>query len=327
MPVFKRGCIVLFVILASGCMSESACFLAPSSPTPPPTAIATTFSLSGDVTDSTSSTPISGATIYIADSSNGSRSATTNSSGNYSLSGLRSSGFTINVSANGYVPLSKGVTLASDQTLSFSLTRMSTTPSTFDVDGTATDGTSGGILPKIAIRITDGANAGKSATTDGSGNYSIAGVNPGTFTMSAAAVSYQTTTKQVTVSTSARVDFVLARIPSTPTPNPTPAPTPMPTPIPGPTPTPTPAPTPSPTPTPGPIGAPGLPSRTPINSTTFTCSLDAIIHPAQCVNDSFGNATALCADGARSCSSNSGGTCSTHGNVYCWVCPGALCPQ
>ena len=85
-------------------------------------------------------------------------------------------------------------------------------PSTLTVNGTATDGTSHGVLPNIAVQITDGANAGKSAQTDGTGNYSIGGVPPGTFTMSAAAFSYETTTSHVTVSANTRVDFVLQRV-------------------------------------------------------------------------------------------------------------------
>ena len=37
------------------------------------------------------------------------------------------------------------------------------------------------------------------------------------------------------------------------------------------------------------------------------------------------NATAVCTDGAYSMSQNRQGTCSTHGGVRCWICPGVLC--
>jgi hypothetical protein len=36
-------------------------------------------------------------------------------------------------------------------------------------------------------------------------------------------------------------------------------------------------------------------------------------------------ATARCNDGLWSCSQNKSGTCSGHGGVACWVCPGPLC--
>lgn len=83
---------------------------------------------------------------------------------------------------------------------------------------------------------------------------------------------------------------------------------------------------PSPSPSPSPIGEPGLPSRTTTKNGTNICALDDIIHPAPCINSSFGDATALCNDGARSCSTSNSGTCSSHQGVWCFVCPGGLCP-
>ena len=38
-----------------------------------------------------------------------------------------------------------------------------------------------------------------------------------------------------------------------------------------------------------------------------------------------GQATARCNDGTYSCSQNRSGTCSSHGGVQCWICPGRLC--
>jgi hypothetical protein len=95
-----------------------------------------------------------------------------------------------------------------------------TPPATFAVNGTVTDGTSHGILPNITVQIASGTNVGKSAVTDGSGNYVLSGLAAGTFTLSAAATSYQTTTQQVTLSASTRVDLVLQRT-TTPPPQPT----------------------------------------------------------------------------------------------------------
>lgn len=40
---------------------------------------------------------------------------------------------------------------------------------------------------------------------------------------------------------------------------------------------------------------------------------------------SCGAPTAQCKDGTYSCSQNRSGTCSSHGGVSCWVCPGPLC--
>jgi hypothetical protein len=35
--------------------------------------------------------------------------------------------------------------------------------------------------------------------------------------------------------------------------------------------------------------------------------------------------TAVCKDGSFSSSQNRSGTCSSHGGVQCWICPGVLC--
>jgi len=87
-----------------------------------------------------------------------------------------------------------------------------TPPSIFFVNGTVTDGTSHGILPNITVQIVSGTNVGKSAVTDSTGNYLMSGLSAGTFTLSVAAVSYQTTTQQVTLSANTRVDLALQRV-------------------------------------------------------------------------------------------------------------------
>jgi hypothetical protein len=175
---------------------------------------------------------------------------------------------------------------------------------TFTVSGMVVDTTSNSPLSGVQLTIVDGTNGGKSATSS-NGNYALTGVLPGSFSVSATATGYNTNTRSVTITAAdVRLDLGMARASSSPSPSPSPSPTPSPTPAPTP-----------------PVGAPGLPAKT----SAGTCSLDAIVHPAACVNNMFGNASAICNDGARSCSTNSSGTCSTHEKVYCWVCPGPLC--
>jgi bacterial leucyl aminopeptidase len=84
---------------------------------------------------------------------------------------------------------------------------------TFSLSGLITDGTSGGVLPGINIRVTSGTNAGALAKTDGAGMYAIGSLAPGAMTVSASAVSYETVEKAVTVSGNTRLDFVLPRTP------------------------------------------------------------------------------------------------------------------
>lgn len=83
---------------------------------------------------------------------------------------------------------------------------------TFTISGVLTDATSGGILPNIKIQAVDSASATQSTTTDGTGAYSIGGVASGVVTMTAAATSYQTITRTVSLAANTRVDIVLARV-------------------------------------------------------------------------------------------------------------------
>lgn len=111
--------------------------------------------------------------------------------------------------------------------------------------------------------------------------------------------------------------------PQTPPPvaAPTPAPTPTPTPVPVATPTPPPVTQPPSTqpPAPAPTPRPPTPEPTPAPSGA-TCNGGAVPNNASC-----GRPTAGCNDNTWSCSQNRSGTCSTHGGVRCWVCPGPLC--
>jgi hypothetical protein len=107
------------------------------------TANAARFSLTGQVVESTSVmvVTIAGATVTILDGPNAGRSATTDGSGHYGLTGLQLSSFTVNVSANDYAPQSMSVTLGASQMLSFRLNRVTTTvrPRPFELTGAVTD--------------------------------------------------------------------------------------------------------------------------------------------------------------------------------------------
>jgi len=120
----KRLLLVAVAIVASSCSGNSSTApTATSTPTPTPTPSATTFALTGAVTESapTTATRITGATITIADGPNAGRTAITDSAGAFLFSGLQQSGFTVNAAAPGYAPTSRSVTLTSNQTIAFGL--------------------------------------------------------------------------------------------------------------------------------------------------------------------------------------------------------------
>lgn len=114
--------VIVLALAVTGCGSSNNTPTAPSTPTTP-TPTQTTFNLTGQVTDSSTGSGISNANVAIADGPNTGKSTTTDGSGNYAFTGLQQSGFTVNASANNYVSQSKGVTLTSNQILSFQLVR------------------------------------------------------------------------------------------------------------------------------------------------------------------------------------------------------------
>ena len=121
--MLKRAYAVALISVVACGGSNSGTPTTPASSTP-----TTIFTLSGQVADGVTGTGISGATVSIADGPNAGKSSTTDASGNYTLTGLQQSGFTVNVSASNYVPQSKSVTLTFSQTLSFQLTRQTSPP-------------------------------------------------------------------------------------------------------------------------------------------------------------------------------------------------------
>ena len=71
-------------------------------------------------------------------------------------------------------------------------------------------------------------------------------------------------------------------------------------------------------------GTPAAPPPVANNPTTGTCN--GVVPPNRCdVGSGSPPPTARCKDGLWSCSQTRSGTCSGHGGVDCYVCPGPLC--
>jgi hypothetical protein len=89
--------------------------------------------------------------------------------------------------------------------------RVTVSVKTFTLSGNITDGTSGGILPNINIAITAGPHTGASTRSDSTGAYTLTGLEAGTITVTASAVSYDSQDKATTLVGDARLDFVMVR--------------------------------------------------------------------------------------------------------------------
>ena len=213
----------LVVMLAWSCGgnggSSGTTGATPTTPTPPPVATPTVtgVSVSG-------AAPITGLTSQMtatASLSNGTTQSVTNlatwQSSNPNVATVSAGGL-----VSGRAPGAVDVTATYQNVNGIARLNVSAPP-TYTLNGTVTDGTSGGILPGIRVSITTGTDTGKSTTTDGSGRYAISALSTGSVTVTASATSYTAVDKIVSISSDTRLDFVLPRTAPPPTTTPPPA--------------------------------------------------------------------------------------------------------
>ena len=136
--------------------------------TTPPSTYSISGSVSGDVANGVTMT-LSGA---------GTGTTTTNSSGTYSFSGLANGTYTVTPNLSGYTfsPASQSVTINGANKTGINFTATAIPPSTYNISGTITSGGSG----LSGVTVTAGS---ASATTSGSGAYTLSGLVNGTYTV------------------------------------------------------------------------------------------------------------------------------------------------
>ncbi len=88
------------------------------------------------------------------------------------------------------------------------------TPTTFTLLGQVFDSDTAQGVSGATVTVVDGANAGRSGNTDGSGKYTIAALQPGGFTARARAPDYTEFSQGVTLASNQAVNFSLALIPA-----------------------------------------------------------------------------------------------------------------
>ncbi len=114
--------VVLLNIVACGGSSTTP--TAPSStPSPSTPASTATFTLTGLVIDDAAQVVV-GATVTVLDGPNANRSALTDGTGRYSLTGLSTGGFSVRVRRDGYDDATKPVTLTSSTSVDFTIPRL-----------------------------------------------------------------------------------------------------------------------------------------------------------------------------------------------------------
>jgi YD repeat-containing protein len=160
----------------------------------------TSGTLSGTVSSSADGSAISGATIQALQNGAVKASTTTASNGTYSLTGLAAGKYDLKASAASFgTALQNSIAVTGGQTSSanFSLSA----PATISGTVTQADGTTP--LSGASVQAYVGSAGGSSATTDGTGSYSIAGISAGSYTLQATANGYVAQSRSVTLSGSA----------------------------------------------------------------------------------------------------------------------------
>jgi len=140
--------------------------------------VGATFSISGQVTDD--GTGLADVTV-----STGARSATTGADGSYAIVGLTAGTYTVQPTRTGFnfTPETRSITVGPTRTgVDFATT--DTAPTTFSVSGTVR-GTNGLGLASAAVQV-----GSVSTTTSASGAYSVAGLDAGTYSVTASRIGY-----------------------------------------------------------------------------------------------------------------------------------------
>jgi len=142
--------------------------------------------ITGTVTDAATAAPIAGATVSYSGGS-----TTTNSSGGYTLANVAEGSYTVTASATGYTSQSPTVTVGpgATATQNFALT-----PPNGAITGTVVNATTGSPISGATVSYSGG-----STTTNGSGQYTLSSVAPGTYTVTASASGYSSQSQSVAV--------------------------------------------------------------------------------------------------------------------------------
>jgi C1A family cysteine protease len=166
-----------YVSYTSGTFTMSSDLVAATYLAPLPTV----FTISGTVKSMTSSGPaIPGATVYLAG-----QTLTTSSNGTFSATGIAAGTYPINIVAQGYGIYTTSITITANQTLTFCMA-----PLSYTLSGTVTNGSlSGTGLAGATVSV-----AGKTATTNSAGGFSIGGLEAGIYTITASKSGYATYT-------------------------------------------------------------------------------------------------------------------------------------
>lgn len=169
--------------------------------------------IAGTVTNAGNNNAVSGALVQALQAHAVSGSATTASDGSYSISNLAANSYDVRVSANGFgTTISAGKVVVANATTTVNASLSA--PGTLSGTVTQTDGVTA--IGGATVTAAQGGTSAGAATTDMSGNYSIAALSAGNYTAQASASGYTSQTQNSATITSGNATTANFSLPGQP---------------------------------------------------------------------------------------------------------------
>lgn len=149
--------------------------------------VITTGTISGTITRASDATAVSGALVEAVQANVVKASATSGTDGTYSIAAVTAGTYDIRVSASGYgTAVSAGIIATAGGTVTANVSLSA--PGSISGNVTKSDG--GTAIAGAVVKVNLGATTLGSATTNGTGDYTVSSLGPGTFAVQASAPGY-----------------------------------------------------------------------------------------------------------------------------------------
>jgi len=176
---------------------------------PPAASMPDRVTIAGVVKASQGSAAIGSARVDVVSGANTGKSVTADASGRYKLIDLQPGQMTIRATANGYSEQTTTVTVTNDQAIDFTLPAVSADH--VRLAGLVVAAMTDTSLPLSAVRVTvtSGANAGRTATTDAAGAYTLNDLTTGPITVEASLSGFVTDRTSLNINADQSANFTL----------------------------------------------------------------------------------------------------------------------
>jgi hypothetical protein len=221
MTAFRTLIALTTLVVLAGCHSSPApgpsstttttTTSVPTTTTTVPPSPPSTYTLIGTVTDATSGGVLPGISVQILAGSGAGTTQLTSATGQYRFTGLAAGSLVLRFAATGYVTQDIPVVLAADSARDVVLARAAAPGALVTLSGTVRDAVTSAPLANVRVQVVGGPNFGRSAFTNASGQYSIAGLTQGRQLVEFSLATYQTREIDITIAADTVQDLTLSK--------------------------------------------------------------------------------------------------------------------